>query len=218
MSDKKVFEYEGKEANVTWDGRLCIHVGECGRSEGELFVGGRKPWCQPDLAQSVEAVVEVVRRCPTGALVVRRADGQPSEEAEPVNRLVVANNGPLYLSGQLEVDGAAEDMEGVKFRAALCRCGQSKNKPFCDNSHEKAGFVDRGAIGQTGAELESQGGPLKVKRIPNGPLIVTGNLTMVAGSGREAWQGTRAALCRCGASKNKPFCDGSHTAAGFEAE
>ncbi|MGD9410185.1 MAG: CDGSH iron-sulfur domain-containing protein, partial [Thiohalocapsa sp.] len=53
------------------------------------------------------------------------------------------------------------------------------------------------------------------KRIPNGPLMLEGNLSIRAASGRVAWQGEKAFLCRCGASKNKPFCDGSHKDAGF---
>ena len=202
---------------MQWDGRLCIHVGECGRADNALFEGGRKPWCQPDLV-GVEQVKAVVARCPTGALTLLRKDEGPGEAAPARNTVVVANNGPLYLSGDLAIDGAAVDMDGVKRRAALCRCGASQNKPFCDNSHEKAGFADRGAVGSVGQALAAEGGPLTVKRAPNGPLLVSGNLTIVAASGRPAWTGTKAALCRCGLSKNKPFCDGAHAAGGFTAE
>ena len=67
MSEKKVFVYDGAQTDVHWDGRLCIHIGECGRAKNELFVGGRQPWCQPDLV-SPDEVAEVVNRCPTGAL------------------------------------------------------------------------------------------------------------------------------------------------------
>ena len=62
MSKKKTL-YTGKEVDVEWDGKLCIHIGECGQSEGDLFVGGRNPWCQPDLT-TVDDVVDVVKRCP----------------------------------------------------------------------------------------------------------------------------------------------------------
>lgn len=48
--------------------------------------------------------------------------------------------------------------------------------------------------------------------------LLSGNVTLIAASGREAWQGARAALCRCGHSANKPFCDGAHKAAGFKAD
>jgi CDGSH-type Zn-finger protein/uncharacterized Fe-S cluster protein YjdI len=217
MSDKKLATYDGEEADVQWDGRLCIHIGECGRANNNLFVGGRQPWCQPDRV-SVEEVADVVARCPSGALTYTRKDGGPEEVAETENVVSVMYNGPLYLRGELEVDGAADDMTGVRFRAALCRCGQSKSKPFCDNSHEAAGFRDYGAVGESGQGFEAPGGPLKVGRAPNGPLLLNGNFSIVAASGRTAWKGSKAALCRCGQSKNKPFCDGAHKDAGFKAE
>ena len=215
--DRKIFRFEGQAVDAVWDGRLCIHVGECTRAKGELFVSGREPWCQPDLA-AAEDVAAVVERCPSGALYYERKDGGGAEKPDPVNTVVVANNGPLYARGQLKVDGAEDDMPGVAMRVALCRCGGSKRKPFCDNTHESNGFSDRGAVGETGDGGPETGGPLEIKRIPDGPLILSGNLEIRSGAGCATWRGTRAALCRCGASQNKPFCDGSHTAAGFQAD
>lgn len=207
-----VRHYEGTEVDVTWDKRLCIHVGECGRADNALFEGGRKPWCSPDLVDAATAQ-DVVERCPSGSLA------HEAEVALDVNTVVVSNNGPLYVRGELNIDGAADDMPGVKFRAALCRCGLSNNKPFCDNSHETGGFRDRGAVGRTTTEPpEAHGGPLTIGRAKNGPLLLKGNVRIVAASGRVAWEGTKCALCRCGQSKNKPFCDASHRACGFEAE
>ena len=218
MADEKVHEYPGEQVDVRWDGRLCIHVGECGRASGELFVGGRQPWCDPDQGGAAAEVVDVVERCPTGALTYIRKDGGSPELAPGRNQVVVTNDGPLYVTGDLSIDGAAEDMPGVRTRAALCRCGASSNKPFCDNSHREARFADHGAVGSKGEASIVEGGKLEIKRAPNGPLLVNGSFTIVGGSGRAAWRGTRAALCRCGASKNKPFCDGTHKAIGFEAE
>ena len=216
-AEEKIHTYPGDKADVTWDGRLCIHIGECGRAQGDLFVGGRQPWCQPNLV-SLENVVNVAERCPTGALTYERKDGGPSESAAPVNTVFVANHGPLYVRGDLKIEGAADNMKGVSFRAALCRCGKSKEKPFCDNSHEDAGFKDYGAVGMSGDEGHSeQGGPLEIKKAPGGPLLLTGNLHIVSSSGRLAWKGNKVALCRCGASKNKPFCDGAHKDIGFDA-
>lgn len=214
---KSVHTFPGAEVDVTWDSRLCIHVGECGRAEGDLFVGGRKPWCQPDLVTADE-VAQVVERCPTGALAYTRKDGGAAEAAPERNTVTVANNGPLYVTGDLRVAGAADDMPGTRTRVALCRCGQSANKPFCDNTHEKVGFVDRGAIGSVGKGVDAVGGVLEIKRAKDGPLLLSGNVEIRAGSGRVAWRGVKAALCRCGQSGNKPFCDGSHVGAGFEAE
>ncbi len=215
-SDNDVFTYDGKEADVTWNGKLCIHIQECGRAKGELFVGGRKPWCQPDLT-TVDEVLAVVRRCPTGALTVERKDGGATESADLENVAVVINNGPLVVRGDLEIDGAPENAPGLKFRASLCRCGQSKNKPFCDNSHEDASFKDHGAVGEIGEPVEA-GGPLRIGKAPNGPLLFSGNFSIVSSGARVAWSGARAALCRCGQSNNKPFCDGEHKKVGFEAD
>ena len=215
MSDKEKFSFPGEKVDVVWDGRLCIHIGECGQAQGDLFVAGRKPWCQPDLVDSSE-VKEVVERCPSGALYYEVKDDSGLEQAAAENTLIVVYNGPYYLRGDLNIEGVTDDMPGVKYRAALCRCGLSKNKPFCDNSHEAGKFQDYGAVGEQGEGLTETGGELSVNLMPDGPLIISGNLTIFAGSGRKAWQGGNVALCRCGASANKPFCDGSHSAAGFK--
>ncbi len=215
MVDKRVIKYPGKQIDVHWDRRLCIHIGECGNAKGELFVGGRDPWCIPDSSAKTE-VREVIERCPSGALTYMDKDGT-SEVAPVANTVVVAYNGPLFVKGNLDIEGAPVDMPGVRFRAALCRCGQSYNKPFCDNSHLKASFEDYGSVGLTGPGLSEKGGRLSIKPLKDGPLLVKGNLSIHASSARAAWQGTEAALCRCGVSKSKPFCDGSHKKVGFKS-
>lgn len=216
MSNPKIHTYRGEHIDVRYDARLCIHVGECGRADNALFIGGRKPWCDPD-AVPPDAVLAVIARCPTGALAAHHKDGTPAEAPAPTNTVTIANNGPLYVRGALHIVGADADMPGVRTRAALCRCGASKNKPFCDNSHEKDGFIDRGAIGASGDSAGTTTGPLTITPAPDGPLLLSGPVTLVAASGRTAWRGTKTALCRCGASKNKPFCDGSHRAVGFRS-
>jgi len=216
-SKKRLLRYPGRYLDVQWDGRLCVHAGECVRAEGGVFVADREPWCDPNQTHAPD-VSRIVERCPTGALTFERKDGGPAEHPPSQNFVVVANNGPYYVRGKLSIDGAPADMPGVKMRAALCRCGHSKNKPFCDNSHEEAGFRDHGAIGRTGDGAPDDGGPLAIKPEQDGPLRFQGNLGLVTASGRVAWIGTKVALCRCGQSKNKPFCDASHKAAGFKSE
>ena len=217
MKKEKAINYPGARADVTWHGRICIHIGECGRAKGDLFVGGRKPWCQPDLAED-DDVHDVVLRCPTGALSVTYEDGSREEQADDENSIHVAYNGPLFLRGDLEIDDAPDGVPGLKFRAALCRCGKSKNKPFCDNSHIEDGFVDYGAVGETGDSDAASGGALKVSAITDGPLMVKGNVKILNGSGRSAWKGDKVFLCRCGSSRNKPFCDGQHKKVGFKSD
>ena len=141
MSKSNRSEYPGESVVVKWEGDLCIHIGECGRAKGDLFVGGRDPWCDPNLSSDDE-VEEICERCPTGALSAQFEDGSHVETADAENTVHVAYNGPLFVRGDLAIDGAPQDAPGLNYRAALCRCGASKTKPFCDGTHAKIGFSD----------------------------------------------------------------------------
>jgi len=213
---KEKVNYPGQKIEVKWDGHLCIHIAECGKAKGELFVNGRQTWCQPDFVL-VENVIDVVERCPSGALSYKRKDSKVNENPDQENTLTVCYNGPYFARGELDIESSPEVSSGTKYRAALCRCGSSKNKPYCDNSHETIGFKDFGAVGDKGDSIKTKGGKFKIKERVNGPLLLSGNISIKNGSGRVAWQGTEVALCRCGASKDKPFCDGSHITAGFKS-
>ena len=147
------------------------------------------------------------------------ASGEPARDVPRGNLAEVPPGGPLCLTGriQVEVDGEiVADTDDV----ALCRCGHSQNKPFCDGSHNKAGFDDPGVIlgGRLvpGGDEVGEGDPVLIICAKNGPLLVRGPLTVVAADGATV-QGTKGALCRCGVSSTKPFCDGSHRETGFEA-
>lgn len=223
MAKKIVKNYDGTSATVTWNGPLCIHIGECGRAKGELFEGGRDPWCDPNISNDAE-VIDVVTRCPTGSLSVDFKDSAMNEKADAHNTITVAYNGPLFIKGKLEIEGATDDTPGLNFRAALCRCGLSKNKPYCDNSHVKEGFKDFGAVGDKGSlddpdyKEANSPEPLKISFVENGPIRLSGKTTLISGSGRAAWRGDKTALCRCGLSKNKPFCDGTHRGAEWKSD
>ena len=124
--------------------------------------------------------------------------------------------GPLCLTGRIKVEVGGEivaDTDDV----ALCRCGHSGNKPYCDGSHRKVGFDDPGVIegGRLvgGGEADA-GEEVTIVCATDGPLLVRGPLKVVASDGGTS-EGTKGALCRCGASSTKPFCDGSHRDAGF---
>ena len=129
-------------------------------------------------------------------------------------------NGPLYLEGDLRLrlpDG--ELLEET--RVALCRCGDSKNKPFCDNSHVEKRFEDPGhaaesKLGPRSSEAEAEG-TLTLTLAANGPVLMEGPVSVIGAAG-ESSEGGKGALCRCGASAVKPYCDGSHKAIGFEAD
>ena len=61
---------------------------------------------------------------------------------------------------------------------------------------------------------------VKIQVKPNGPLLVSGDISLVDIAGKAFGLGGRTtiALCRCGHSENKPFCDGFHARSGFSSE
>jgi CDGSH-type Zn-finger protein/uncharacterized Fe-S cluster protein YjdI len=203
----------GRDISISFNTARCIHSRHCVLDAPAVFQAntpGR--WIHPD-AMPVEAIVAVAISCPSGAIQFERYDGGANERAPEVNQLKVRENGPYAVHGELVVGGAADS-----FRATLCRCGLSKRKPWCDGSHVTGDFVASGEpkSGATAA-LGSRGGPIRFTPTANGPLAVQGNLEICSGTGRTVARVVEAMLCRCGQSNNKPFCDGSHRAAGFVA-
>ena len=204
-------EYRGKDAVIRFDGSKCIHSRHCVLGQPDVFVANAQgAWIKPDKA-SAEAVAAVALSCPSGAITFERLDGGANETAPAVNVARIREDGPLAFHADLAIDGQAPS-----FRATLCRCGASKNKPYCDSSHKAAGFHATGEPPtQESQPLAPRDGPLRVTPSPNGPLKVDGSLEICSGTGRTVNRTTQTFLCRCGGSANKPFCDGTHSKIGF---
>lgn len=133
--------YESEAIRVFWDSERCIHTGICLRSEPDVFDIGRRPWVDIEAAE-VDSVAAAVEQCPTGALRYERLDGQPGEQP-PVETVIVPwPNGPLVVKGTVRVEARRGEVFASEHRVALCRCGTSRNQPFCDNSHRESGFRD----------------------------------------------------------------------------
>lgn len=130
-------------------------------------------------------------------------------------------DGPLKVEGEIEIVDADGSLLKKTARDWLCRCGGSANKPFCDSSHRKSGFADAGDVAETylpkTLDPGEPGPGLRITLKTNGPLRCFGDMQIRDAQGTARWSGTQAALCRCGQSRNKPFCDGSHRDCGFEA-
>jgi len=198
---------------LRFDGQKCIHSRQCVLNAPDVFLANVEgPWLHPEKA-SVEHLVHVARSCPSGAISYRRLDGGDEEGSPQVNVLFIREDGPYAFQATLGMEG-----QGRMYRATLCRCGQSNNKPFCDNSHRDAGFKASGEPATLPSEpLQQRGGELRVEPLEDGPLKITGPLEICSGTGRTVTRTRSARLCRCGASSNKPFCDGSHQRIGFRS-
>ncbi len=206
----------GREVTITFDATRCVHSRNCVLGHPEVFVPNVKgDWIYPDAAPAA-TVLQIGIACPSGAIRVARNDGSASSEVPPVvNTLRLRENGPLSLEAPMLIGGVAAS----SVRATLCRCGASRNKPYCDGSHAGAGFVATGETPVKESEpLAARDGPVEVVPLPNGPLKLAGNVEVVSGTGKTLNRATQLFLCRCGQSKTKPYCDGSHKAAGFQAD
>ena len=204
-------EYQGEKVVVRFDTAKCIHSRNCVLGNPRVFVANAPgDWIQPDAA-SAEEIAALVGACPSGALSYERLDGGEPERAPPVNTVRLRENGPLAFHADMEIQG-----HGACYRATLCRCGESHNKPFCDGSHGTANFVASGEPPTVDSEaLAERAGRVVVTPNPNGPLQVEGSLEVCSGTGRTLNRTQKTWLCRCGHSQNKPYCDGTHRKIGF---
>jgi uncharacterized Fe-S cluster protein YjdI/CDGSH-type Zn-finger protein len=147
---------------VHWDAEVCAHSGVCVSTLPGVFNVRRRPWIDLDQAD-VEATITAVAGCPSGALTstrlaagehaiprplaqVEEAASEPAAPGAATVSVKVLPNGPYLVKGEIEiVDGAGTVARRVG-KVALCRCGRSKSKPFCDGSHHTTGFADPAVI------------------------------------------------------------------------
>jgi uncharacterized Fe-S cluster protein YjdI len=134
--DRVKKEYATDEIVVEWEPALCYHSQNCIRSLPQVFDATRRPWVNVDAATADE-IEAAVRLCPSGALRTHRP-GAAQEAAETEVR--ASAKGPLLVSGGVRVVDADGSLLFEGERAALCRCGGSSNKPFCDGTHKTNGF------------------------------------------------------------------------------
>lgn len=202
----------GEALTLVFAPHLCIHSRHCVLEAPDVFMANTPgDWIFPDKMTGA-ALSAVVRNCPSGALSYRTDGDDLKEGLAPVNLLKVRENGPLAVMGELYIDGATEPVT----RRTLCRCGASRNKPYCDGSHADIGFTATGEP-STGdfVALAPRNGPVQINPMPDGPLEIIGPAECVSGTGRTFDKTRHTLLCRCGGSSIKPYCDGTHSLNGF---
>lgn len=207
-----------------------------------------------------------------------------SSETEPKANVTPMQNGPYIVKNINHISNIKGQIDSGE-TVALCRCGASANKPFCDGSHQKIGFKsdkiegrledkketyigaeitindNRSICAHAGVCTDNLAQVFRMKQepwidpdaasineiisiinkcpsgalsysvnnesakinsdaaimvAPNGPYVISGNVDLLETKWGEGATKNHFALCRCGASKNKPFCDGSHWAIEFK--
>jgi uncharacterized Fe-S cluster protein YjdI/CDGSH-type Zn-finger protein len=140
-----VRHYASDAIDIRYEAHRCIHAAECVRGLPAVFDTKRRPWILPSAA-SADEIAKVIVRCPSGALHFDRRDGGPAETPQQPMTIVPTVGGPYYVRGLVQLRSADGSSVVEDVRMALCRCGQSHNKPFCDNSHFQVSFDDPGEV------------------------------------------------------------------------
>lgn len=140
----KVDSYAGQDISIHDNRSLCAHAGVCTDNLASVFRMKQEPWIDPDAA-SVEEIVAVIQKCPSGALsftLEDKASTDKNQEPAIIPAIFIAPDGPYVVSGCPDMLGTDWREGASKQQYTLCRCGASKNKPFCDGSHWSVEFSD----------------------------------------------------------------------------
>ena len=131
------------------------------------------------------------------------------------NKIIVRPDGPLVITGNIIIRDASSNILLEDSEAWLCRCGQTAKPPFCDGAHKKTSFEDAADINdQRKQDLENSDAKtdtrLEITVRENAMLLCNGPVTITNKQQTQSTTRNKVALCRCGKSNNKPFCDASH--------
>ena len=133
-------EYTNGEVTIVWKPEVCIHSAFCVKGLPGVFDSKARPWINAQ-GGTTDEIVAQVKKCPSGALTYYMNNAEAkAPEIESESLVEVAPNGPVLIYGNIRIkhsDGREEQKHKV---TALCRCGASNNKPFCDGTHRKIDF------------------------------------------------------------------------------
>lgn len=161
MEDPRNRQYSNGEITVFWKPSKCIHATTCFRELIEVFNPGRRPWVNMKGAPT-RRIIEVVNKCPTQALEWKynkdmdpealaashlMQDEETPETLSPEDikkpaKVTIMKDGPIVVEGNFQVIGKDGEKLKSMIMTSFCRCGNSKNMPFCDGTHRKIGFND----------------------------------------------------------------------------
>ena len=134
----RVRRFLGPEVVLTDDHSLCTHAGYC----GTRFTNVWRMLGETDDPEVLARMKRMVELGPSGTLAW--AASRDADEVEPAYEpsVAISNDGPIWVRGGVPVVGPDGERYEVRNRQTLCRCGHSRNKPFCDGTHKEIGFTD----------------------------------------------------------------------------
>lgn len=154
MSSSNNRHYSNDEITVFWKPETCIHATTCFMKLRKVFDPSKRPWVNMANGTTSE-ITDIVEQCPTDALTWKWNKDLSNEEKDemkskptseekvptpPPTEILIIDNGPAIIKGNFNVSrGSGEKIETAN-QVAICRCGGSKNHPFCDGSHLVNGF------------------------------------------------------------------------------
>jgi uncharacterized Fe-S cluster protein YjdI len=144
MMDEINKKYSNGEITIDWKPDLCIHVRTCFTELPQVFDPWERPWVNP-LGATTDEIIRVVDLCPTKALswyYNNKKETETQKIETDMAKVTIIENGPYLLKGDFKVYDAKGNEIVTESTTALCRCGYSKKKPFCDGMHKEIGFKE----------------------------------------------------------------------------
>ena len=132
--------YAGKKITIRDNRSICAHAGYCTDGLPSVFRHGEDPFIDPDGAVAAK-IIDIINQCPSGALSYIIEDDTVTRLIDDAS-IFVAPNGPYVVKGKAVLLETVGGKGGSESTCTLCRCGASKNKPYCDGSHWSVNFND----------------------------------------------------------------------------
>ncbi len=199
-------EYSGKEVTIYFNRSICAGAGTCVRELPTVFKSGDGAnWIFPD-NDTVENIILRVKGCPSGALAYSVC-GDVIVDERVEEKITIAKDGPYNVEGVI-LENKSHPTHCSDSKYSLCRCGYSKNKPYCDYSHAENGWHE----GDELTEVETvQGSGTKEPESGDQPVVADNNPAF-----ETLEKGEEYYFCTCGRSAGQPFCDGAHAGTSFK--
>jgi CDGSH-type Zn-finger protein len=133
----KLDSYRAKTITIHDNRSICAHAGYCTDGLKSVFKYKSEPWIDP-AGDTVEAIIETINKCPSGALSYTLGSESGDQQREPA--ITVTKDGPYAVVGGAQLLEQSRAQGASTEHYTLCRCGGSRNKPFCDGTHWSIGF------------------------------------------------------------------------------